>query len=53
MGRLMVTAIVARDYPVVLGCAAAFAALVIVSNLVAEALLPWADPRVSDETRER
>ncbi len=47
MGRLMVTAIVARDYPVVLGCAAAYAAVVIVANLVAELLLAWADPRVS------
>jgi peptide/nickel transport system permease protein len=46
MGRLMVTSIVARDYPVVMGCAATFAALVIVANLTAEALLPWADPRV-------
>ena len=46
MGRLMVTSIVARDYPVVLGCAAAYAALVIVANLAAEVLLPWADPRV-------
>jgi peptide/nickel transport system permease protein len=47
MGRLMVTSIVARDYPVVLGCAAASAAVVIVANLVAEWLLPWADPRVA------
>jgi peptide/nickel transport system permease protein len=47
MGRLLVTAIVARDYPVVLGCAAAFAAVVIVANLAAELLLPWADPRVA------
>ena len=46
MGRLMVTSIVARDYPVVLGCAAAYAAVVIVANLVAETLLPWADPRI-------
>ncbi|MEP6990104.1 MAG: ABC transporter permease [bacterium] len=46
MGRLMVMAIVARDYPVVMGCAATFAALVIVANLLAEALLPWADPRL-------
>ena len=48
MGRLMVTSIVARDYPVVLGCAAAYAAVVIVANLVAEWLLPWADPRVAE-----
>ncbi len=45
MGRLMVTSIVGRDYPVVMGCAAAFALLVILANLTAEALLPWADPR--------
>ena len=48
MGRLMVTSIIARDYPVVMGCAATFAALVIGANLLAEALLPWADPRVRD-----
>ena len=46
MGRLMVTSIVARDYPVVLGCASAYAAVVIVANLAAEWLLPWADPRI-------
>ena len=48
MGRLMVTSIVARDYPVVLGCASAYALLVIVANLVAESLLPWADPRLRE-----
>jgi peptide/nickel transport system permease protein len=48
MGRLMVSSIVARDYPVVLGCAAAYAAIVIVANLIAEALLPWADPRLGE-----
>jgi len=46
MGRLMVTSITARDYPVVLGSAAAYGLLVIVANLVAELLLPWADPRL-------
>ena len=48
MGRLMVTSIVARDYPVVLGCAAAYALLVIVANFAAESLLPWADPRLRE-----
>ena len=43
----MVTSIVARDYPVVLGCAAAYAAIVIVANAVAELMLGWADPRVT------
>jgi peptide/nickel transport system permease protein len=48
MGRLMVTSIVARDYPVALGCAAAYGALVLLANLTAELLLPWADPRVRE-----
>lgn len=46
IGRLMVTSIVARDYPVVMGCTMMFAAIVIIANLLAEALLPWADPRI-------
>ncbi|MEP7000636.1 MAG: ABC transporter permease [bacterium] len=49
MGRLMVTSIVARDYPVVMGCAATFAALVIAANLIAEGLMMWADPRTESE----
>jgi peptide/nickel transport system permease protein len=48
MGRLMVTSIVARDYPVALGCAAVYGALVLLANLAAEAFLPWADPRVRE-----
>lgn len=47
MGRVMVTSIVERDYPVVLGCAAAYAFVVLVANLAAESLLTWADPRVA------
>jgi peptide/nickel transport system permease protein len=46
MGRLLVSSIMARDYPVVLGCAAAYGAIVLVANLAAELLLPWADPRI-------
>jgi ABC-type dipeptide/oligopeptide/nickel transport system permease component len=32
---------------VVLGCAAAYAAIVIAANLAAELLLGWADPRIA------
>ncbi|MEO8621136.1 MAG: ABC transporter permease subunit, partial [bacterium] len=49
MGRLMVVSIIARDYPVVMGCAATFAALVIAANLIAEGLMVWADPRTDGE----
>lgn len=48
MGRLMVTSIVARDYPVALGCAAIYGALVLLANLAAELVLPWADPRLRE-----
>jgi peptide/nickel transport system permease protein len=45
MGRAMVTAIGARDYPVVMGATMAYAALVILANLAAELALPLLDPR--------
>jgi len=45
MGRLMVSAISARDYPVVLGATVWYAALVIFANLAADIALPLLDPR--------
>jgi len=45
MGRLMVTAIAARDYPVVLGATVMYATLVIFANLAADVALPLLDPR--------
>ena len=45
MGRLMVAAIGARDYPVVLGATVWYAALVIFANLGADVALPLLDPR--------
>lgn len=45
MGRLMVTSILARDYPVVMGATLLYAALVIASNLAADLALPLLDPR--------
>ena len=45
MGRLMVDAIFARDYPVVLGAATIYAALVILANLAGDLALPLVDPR--------
>jgi peptide/nickel transport system permease protein len=45
MGRLMVSAIAARDYPVVLGATVWYAALVIFANLAADLTLPLLDPR--------
>jgi peptide/nickel transport system permease protein len=45
MGRAMVTAIAARDYPVILGAALLYSALVIAANLLADLALPAVDPR--------
>ncbi len=45
LGRLMVTSIASRDYPVVLGATVCYAALVIAANLAGDLLLPMVDPR--------
>jgi len=45
MGRLMVSAIAARDYPVILGATLWYATLVIFANLAADLALPLLDPR--------
>lgn len=45
MGRVMLSAIAARDYPLVLGATAGYAAIVILANLAAELALPLVDPR--------
>ncbi len=45
MGRLMVTAIIARDYPLVMGATVVYAALVILANLAGDFALPLVDPR--------
>ncbi len=45
MGKLMVNAITARDYPVIMGAAAVYAALVILANLAGDVALPLVDPR--------
>jgi peptide/nickel transport system permease protein len=45
MGRLMVNAIVARDYPLVMGAAAVYATIVLFANLAGDLALPIVDPR--------
>ncbi|MGH7717243.1 MAG: ABC transporter permease [Gemmatimonadaceae bacterium] len=45
MGRLMVTSILARDYPLVMGATVLFAGAVVLSNLAADLALPLLDPR--------
>ena len=45
MGRVMLSAIAARDYPVVMGATVVYGGLVILANLAADLALPWLDPR--------
>lgn len=45
MGRATLSAILARDYPVVMGATVLYSAAVIGANLAAELLLPVLDPR--------
>jgi peptide/nickel transport system permease protein len=46
VGRALVTAVAARDYPVVTAATAVFAALVVLGNLLADLLYAAADPRM-------
>ncbi len=51
MGKLAADAIFSRDYPVVLACALAASAIIVVGNLAADLLYAVADPRI--RTTER
>jgi peptide/nickel transport system permease protein len=46
VGRIMVEAVGARDYPVIMAATAVSAILVVSGNLLAEMLAAWADPRL-------
>ncbi len=45
MGRVMLAAIAARDFPVVMGATMLYAVLVIGANLAADLVVPMLDPR--------
>jgi peptide/nickel transport system permease protein len=47
LGRLMVDAILARDYPVIQGCLLFTATIYVVVNLIVDLLYPLFDPRVT------
>ena len=46
VGRLMVDAILTRDYPVIQGVVFVVAAMILVLNLVVDLLYAWLDPRI-------
>jgi peptide/nickel transport system permease protein len=47
IGSLLITSILANDTPVVMAITFVFSALVVLSNLVADILYGWLDPRIS------
>ena len=46
VGRVLVEAVQARDYPVVMAATAISAALVVAGNMLADILATWVDPRL-------
>lgn len=51
MGRVIVEAVGARDYPVVMATTAIFAVLVVLGNMLADLLYVMADPRLRKSTQ--
>jgi peptide/nickel transport system permease protein len=51
MGKLLVDAILQRDYPVIMGGSFLFAVAVVLANLLADVLAVVADPRIRMEER--
>jgi len=49
MGRYFITAVIDRDYPLVMGVTVVYAALVVVANIAVDILYAVADPRVKLE----
>src|SRR2546425_4825776 len=52
VGRRLVEAVLARDYPVVMAATAVSAMLVVLGNLLADGLVGWVDPRTRHSSRE-
>jgi peptide/nickel transport system permease protein len=48
LGRIMLTSILSRDYPIVMGASVIYAAAVIFANLAADLAMPLLDPRRRD-----
>jgi oligopeptide transport system permease protein len=46
MGGFFVSAVIDRDYPVVLGATLVYGALVVLANLAVDLLYAWLDPRI-------
>jgi ABC-type dipeptide/oligopeptide/nickel transport system permease component len=52
VGRRLVEAVQARDYPVVMAATAVTALLVVAGNLLTDLSVAWIDPRTRRERRD-
>jgi peptide/nickel transport system permease protein len=46
MGRIAVMAVLARDYPMIMGCTLLGGVVVVAANLLADIVRAWIDPRI-------
>ncbi len=46
MGRYFITAVIDRDYPLVMGVTVTYALLIVIANIVVDLLYAIVDPRV-------
>jgi ABC-type dipeptide/oligopeptide/nickel transport system permease component len=53
MGRRLVEAVQARDYPMVLAATSVTAVLVVIGNLLSDVCVTWIDPRIRHASREQ
>lgn len=51
VGRLFIDSVMVRDYPVLMGVLVIASVIVVASNLLADVLYAWLDPRVAAQTR--
>ena len=49
MGRLVIQAVGARDYPLVQAIVFLFSGLLVLTNLLVDLVYPWLDPRIASE----
>lgn len=52
VGRILVEAVRARDYPVVMAATAVSAVLIVAGNILADVLAAWVDPRIRHGKRD-
>ncbi len=53
MGRFFITAVTNRDYPLIMGVTLVYTVLIVLANIIVDALLAWLDPRIRMESRPK